>query len=322
MNRFQSRTVPHILITGATGYIGSQLAPLLKERGHGVDTLDLRRLKVRTPGRDTNGESELDLDAGDTLPAYDALVHLAGMSGTGEGCGEDELMRSNADLTARVAGLASRFGVPRLVFASSVLAMVDHSSDIVLSDDVSPRPSTPYGRSKLEAEKHVAGFAAENRLAVSLRIPAVLGRYPKGNWRLLMRLAKSGIPLPVASIGNQRSYVSVATLCDAVEAIVDIPLSVRASGSYLLADDGYLSLRDVLGCMRNGMGLANRFFPVPRTAMIRGLNMMGRRREAQSLFGDLRVDASRFCDRFAMVPEADLKALIERQAADFVREST
>ena len=122
---------PRVLLTGATGYIASQLLPVMRER------YDLRLVDVRTTnahGVTVDGAQVVNLleDPLDQLARHfeevDAVVHLgyyrpAGMSVTGEGKSYlDE--RPNVDMAERVYRLALDAGVRRVVVASS-----NHAAD-------------------------------------------------------------------------------------------------------------------------------------------------------------------------------------------------
>ena len=92
---------------------------------------------------------------------------------------------------------------------------------------------------------------------------AIVGAEARGNWALLERLAASGLPLPFASIVNRRSFVGVETLCEAISALICQTPESRLSGNYCIADEETLSLPDVIGELRQGMGMSPRIFACP-----------------------------------------------------------
>ena len=123
---------PRVLLTGATGYIASQLLPTFRER------YEIRPIDVRDTDRDGNHVTDIrvvDLlnDPDDVIrPLFagcDAVVHLAyhrgsvatGPSGAGRGYADE---RPNVDMADRVLRLSLEEGVRRVVIASS-----NHAAD-------------------------------------------------------------------------------------------------------------------------------------------------------------------------------------------------
>src|SRR5258708_7769375 len=129
----------NVLVTGATGFIGRHLVPHLLACSHAV------RASVR------------DRAAGDSLDGIDAVVHLAARAHVLRETAADpdaEFERVNVDLAECVARRCAEAGIARFVFMSSIGAMAS-ASDEVLRESSPCLPDTPYGRSKLRAERAV-----------------------------------------------------------------------------------------------------------------------------------------------------------------------
>jgi nucleoside-diphosphate-sugar epimerase len=176
-----------VLITGATGFVGSHIAEAFYEAGYEV------RCSVRASSDIRWIEAlpvklvPLDLDQPEKLARVteDAriVVHAAGIT---RACRTDDYHRINAEGTRRLAATAAKTGVHRFILIGSLSA---HGPD-TLSKDGRDRPVSPYGQSKLEAETHLRSFTGQMETVV-LRPAAVYG--PRDtDMLLLFKMARSG----------------------------------------------------------------------------------------------------------------------------------
>ena len=133
----------------------------------------------------------------------------------------DVYRRANRDTTLNLARAAAAARVSRLVFVSSIRVNGSSNSRPFRADDP-PRPDEPYAISKLEAELGLWRIAEETGLeVVVIRPPIVYGPGVKANFRRLLKLAASGLPLPLASIDGLRSLIGVRNLCDLLRTCID-----------------------------------------------------------------------------------------------------
>ena len=219
-----------ILVTGATGFIGSSLGLLLESRGH----------EVRGAGREVRVLEE-------AFRGCEAVVHLANIAHAG--VDPKLIWRVNVDGTARAAELAVASGARRFVYLSSVKA--DH-----------PEQGDHYGRAKLAAEEAVSGVAARSGLeAVILRPPLVYGPRVKANFLALMRAIDRGWPLPFASIENRRSLVYVGNLCDAIGRCLEA--EAPDGRTFFVADGAPVSTPQLCRAIGHALGRPARLFPFP-----------------------------------------------------------
>ncbi len=184
-----------VLVTGATGFVGSHLVEVLAEAGVGVRAL-VRRTS-RTAALEALGiervEGALEDPASMARAAAgtDVVFHLAALT---RARNRDEFFRANAE-GARAAARAAAEAGARLVYLSS-LAAAGPSLDgrrIVESDP--PRPITQYGRSKLAGEEacNSVGGALE---VVVLRAPAVYGPRDRDLYRFFAMAARGIMAMP------------------------------------------------------------------------------------------------------------------------------
>ena len=193
-----------ILITGANSYIGTSFEKYMAQwpDQYQVDTVDMIDGTWRNM----------------SFAGYDAIYHVAGIAHIKETEENAQLYyRVNRDLAVALAEKAKKDGVGHFVFMSSMSVYgMDRG---VITPDTLPSPKSHYGKSKLEAEQAMAQLADETFRIAVLRPPMVYGKNCRGNFQLMLKLAKKSPVFPVVS--NQRSMISIETLCAFVRLILD-----------------------------------------------------------------------------------------------------
>jgi dTDP-4-dehydrorhamnose reductase len=148
-----------ILITGAFGFVGTNLSAYLAEKGHELWALDLLRPQSGRNDECKNGAYSrcFGWEKLDKIPwdEVDAVVHLAGKAhDTRNASDPQSYFEINVGLTAKVIEKFSRQDAKaqrKFILFSSVKAVADRVEG-VLTEDAEPNPQTAYGKSKLEAE--------------------------------------------------------------------------------------------------------------------------------------------------------------------------
>lgn len=317
-----------IFVTGATGFLGRHVVARLIDHGHAL-TLAVRDVR-RCPAawRDVQnisvletGELGPETDFGDALSNADAVVHVAGLAHiTANGSdAEARFMRANAGATEALVRAVQRSSVRSFVHVSSLAAVIPNVMAESVDDSTDRGPATPYGRSKRIAEQHVSKLIERDIFSISLRPPVIVGADARGNWAALEALAATGLPLPFASINNQRSFVSTDTLGDAISLLLEKDWPLNLSGEYCLADNEPLSLAEITRLLREGMGKPHRLFAFPAPAIGLAGTLTGRRQQIAAMIGDLKVDSSRFYQNFGFRPGVPLRTAISRAGTDYMR---
>jgi UDP-glucose 4-epimerase len=124
-----------------------------------------------------------------------------------------------------------------------------------------------------------------------VRPPLVYGAGAKGNFALLARAAKLGVPLPFAAIRNRRAFVSVQNLASFIAS------RLSASGQrfdvFLVADAEQVSTPEFFMRLAKAAGRKARLLPVPEPLLGSLLTLSGRADARQSLIGSLELDISK-----------------------------
>ncbi len=300
-----------VLITGANGFIGQALCSVLSARDERIR----RAVREQDSRRDSTGEESVVVGSIDghtdwaaALRGVDTVVHLAARAHLVRESGSDLLStyrEVNTEGTRRLAEMASKAGVKRFVFLSSVKVNGERTSGRPFTENDIPQPEDAYGISKWEAEQALLNVAhATGMEAMILRPPLVYGPGVKGNFLRLMRLVAHGAPLPLASVANRRSLIHVDNLVDAIIACLN---STAVPGNtYLVSDGEDVSTPDLIRLLAQALGVPARLFPFPVALLKLGAAMLGKRGEIARLADSLQIHSSKIRNALGWRPRVSL----------------
>jgi len=297
--------VKKILVTGASGFVGSAMCSSLLAQGYTVRAA-VRSVDVILSAKCLEviavGEVGAHTDWSAALAGVDCVIHCAGRAHVMLDTEHDALAAFravNVSGTQRLAECAAALGVRRLVFLSSIKVNGESTDGLMrpLGARISERgldalaPENPYAVSKLEAEQALWAVSLKTGLeVVVVRPPLVYGPGVKGNLLRLLRWVARGVPLPLGAAHNQRSFIGLSNLVDLLQCCAEHPV---AAGQTFLASDGHdLSTPQLIRLMAEGMNRPVRLLSIPRVLLQAVGSLLGKRSEIHRLMGSLQVDSS------------------------------
>ena len=251
----------NILITGIHGFVGSNLVMALKSR-HTLYGLDIIAPKKEGIVKTFSWE---DLQNKDTLPSFDAIIHLAGKAHDTKNQSRAQVYFDiNTGLTQKIFDFFLNSSAKKFIFFSSVKAAADSVIGDMLTEDIIPTPVGPYGESKIKAEEYIQDNMPEGKQVYILRPCMIHGPGNKGNLNLLYGVVKKGIPWPLGDFENRRSFTSIDNLCFVVGGLItkDVP-----PGIYHMGDDEALSTNELIAIMCEAMGKKPHIWKVNKEVM-------------------------------------------------------
>src|SRR4051812_27607073 len=200
-----------LLVFGGAGYIGSVVAARLLEAGHDVVVADNLSRGHADAVPDGAALVQVDLDDEPGLATllaggFDGVLHFAALSIVPESVAEPaRYFRTNVGGSVNLLDAMRRAGVPRLVF-SSTAAVYGEPDTVPITEQAVPRPTNPYGASKLAVD-HAIRFqcAATGLGATSLRYFNVAGAH--GRHRERHEPETHLIPLVLEAASGRRGEV-------------------------------------------------------------------------------------------------------------------
>lgn len=290
--------VSHVLITGATGFVGRSLVAELVKQRFSVSAI-CRNTNVNFP----NSVNAVKMpDFNDiknwqaVLKPADVVVHAAGrahITDKNAASSLAEFRRVNTVLTLQIARHAAEAGVKRFIFISSIKVngeMTDLNKPFKSDDQFIP--DDPYGLSKYEAEQGLLKLVRETDMeVVIIRPPLVYGPGVKANFASMMKWVNKGIPLPFGAVHNKRSLLALENLVSFIIHCIDHPKA--ANEIFLISDGEDVSTTQLLRKVAKAMGLKIKLVPVPVSWMRFTAKLLGKQAMADRLFGSLQVDSSK-----------------------------
>ena len=305
-----------LLLTGANGFLGSRLVKAFEFVPDINLTASIRR-PVEMQAAKTIIVQELDAstDWSEALKSQRVVIHAAARAHIMTDDAADPMLeyrRTNVDGTLNLARQAAAAGVKRFIFLSSIKVNGEETKvGRPFNADDMANPLNNYGISKAEAEKGLLKTSSDTGMeVVIIRPPLVYGPNVKGNFAKLSALVAKGVPLPLAMVKNQRSFVAIDNLVDLIITCINHP---KAANQIFFASDGQdLSTPELLNGMAKAMGRNIKFFPLPSSLLSLGAAMIGKKDEADRLLGSLQLDISKTRDVLDWSPVIDVEEGLRR----------
>lgn len=223
-----------VIISGSNSFIGQNLLSTISN---------------------SNGISLRSPDWQETLLSAKVIINLVGKAHDHNGTAtKNDFYYANVELAKEVYKGFIASDAKLLIHISSIAAIEEFEALTPLTETCEHCPISWYGESKLEAEDWLLSASLpKNKKLIILRPPMVHGLGDKGNLGLLYKLITKGIPYPLASFDNKRSFISIDNFCYFIEQII-AKQDQMESGIYHIADDESVSTGDIIKIIKKITG--------------------------------------------------------------------
>lgn len=218
-----------VIIFGSSGFIGKNL---LQKLGSNFNAKGISL-------RDENWRNQ--------TKKCNVFVNLIGKAHDHKGkAREHDYFHANVELTKDVFEDFLNSEASLFIHISSLAALEEFESVEPLTEKDTPNPQSFYGKSKREGEKWLLeqDLSADKKIII-VRPPMVHGAGDKGNLGLLYTLISKGIPYPLSSFDNSRSFISINNFLFFIEEIIKRSDKL-GSGIYHISDDETVSTKEII----------------------------------------------------------------------------
>lgn len=301
-----------VLVTGANGFIGAQLCPLLESQG----------IEVIRATRQNAGDLGDAIDWRPLLRGVDGVVHLAArvhVLRENLSLPLERFRQVNVHATTHLARQAAEMGVKRFVFASTIGVLGVKTEGKPFTEAMPAAPVNDYARSKWEAEQALQRISGETGLeVVTIRPPLVYGAGVKANFYMLMRAMEEKLPLPLGSVKNKRDMVYVGNLVDALLRCLVHP---KAAGeTFVIADGHGVSTPELMRMIAREMQHPARLFPFPTALLHLGAALTRQSAMVHRLTDSLEVDAAYLRQTLDWTPPFSMEEGLQQTVNWFMQE--
>ena len=163
---------------------------------------------------------------------------------------EKDFFKVNVDLVKDIFGAFVSSEASVFIHISSLAALEEFESNKALTEEEACNPDSWYGKSKREAEIWLLSqkLPADKKIII-LRPPMVHGAGDKGNLGLLYKLISKGIPYPLASFQNKRSFISIDNFIFFIKEILNNHTKL-STGIYHISDDEPVSTMQIINIIK------------------------------------------------------------------------
>lgn len=293
-----------LLITGASGFVGSHLVPFLQN--HDYEVLSCSR-SLQGPQVFPTPEELHSKAWTPLLQGVYGVIHLAAQTQLKDDSTQaaEELHNTNVHMTRSLIRAAVQQKVQRVILISSIKVHGEGSHKLLTSS--SPvSPSDSYGMSKWQAEQSLweltQGSSTEG---VILRLPLVYGPGVKGNFLSLLQWVHRGIPLPGEAEQSKRSLLGIGNLCSAIALSLNHP---KASGqTFLVSDEESISTPELIRKLGELMKHQAKIWPIPQKALSLTAKVLGKEDLLRKFLSSSQIDRKEIQERLGWVPPQKLE---------------
>ena len=300
-----------ILLTGGSGFVGSAI---LRDEFF-KEAVSIGRTRPKHHSLHIYSEICADTVYRDLLKNVDIVVHAAGRAHVLTGDLETEKVLMNATnhlATVNLAKQCAAAGVKKFIFLSSVKVLGENTNDGEVFEHCSHlNPHGPYADSKAKAEKSLQQLMGKTQMKiVIIRPPMVYGDKVLGNFKTLVNVIQPILPIPVGSINNRRSFISVNNLVDFIKCCISSPGA--NDSTFLVSDDKDLSTAQLISMLSKKKLGYNAVIKFPVKVLRTIFRITGKSEVYEKLSASLQLDITETKSRTGWQPPKTPFEEIER----------
>lgn len=222
-----------LLLTGASGFVGTNILPLLKEE-YVVDTLGL------------SSQNDYSLNLAESIPclkeSYDVVLHAAGKAHYIPYDEEESqaFFALNFQGTRNLCTALESSGIPKALIFISTVAVYGCNSGTNITEDHPLDGKTPYAESKKKAERYLQGWCDMHKVTLGIiRPPLIAGPNPPGNLGSMLNGIRTGKYCSIAGGKSRKSLLMVQDIAYL------IPPLMEKGGVYNVCDSYQPTFREL-----------------------------------------------------------------------------
>ncbi|MGG5208551.1 NAD-dependent epimerase/dehydratase family protein [Chryseobacterium sp. MIQD13] len=219
----------NIAVFGGSGFVGKNL------------------IQSRLMDAEIQAISLRDTSWKEAAGSADIMINLVGKAHDHKGtASEKDYSFANVELVKEIFDTFIKSDARLLIHISSIAAVEEFESEKPLKEESICNPVSLYGTTKRQAEEWLsAQILPENKKVIILRPPMIHGPGDKGNLGLLYKIISKGLPYPLASFDNSRSFLSIDNFSFFISEIIKNENEIK-TGIYHICDDEPVSTKDII----------------------------------------------------------------------------
>lgn len=320
----KDQKVVRVLITGASGFIGTNLLKKALTK-YKVVTLSRKNIEYSHFNLTQIKISELSskIDIKKPLEKVDVVIHLScSFNPSQKNSLKKQKFLMNFDLLAakNIAEQAINANVKRFIYISSIKVNGEVTDRIKISHNDIPNPCNLYGEAKYKIELKLEEIVRKSKMdLVIIRPPLVYGPGVKGNFNKLISLIHKVPILPIGSVRNYRSFINIDNISDLIFTCIDHPKA--ANQIFLASDDHDVSTIELVTKISKLIGSNLKIIPFPHFILKNILIFFGFRDVHQKFFSSLSIDISKTKKLLNWSPPVTFDEGLKNTAGDYLRKN-
>jgi nucleoside-diphosphate-sugar epimerase len=238
----------NLLLTGASGFLGSYCLPVLAAQSGTLYTLGRRQ--PAGVGAQQHISANLAIEVPVLPQGLDVVVHVAGLAHTIGPKADAQHFEVNAEGTRHLLRALQQSGLPRQFIYISTVAVYGLVQGEKITEDQPIRPTTAYGTSKAKAEEWIQAWCSRHGVGCCiLRLPLVYGSHAPGHWQQMTKALQRGRYVQIGAGTARKSMVAAADVA------AFLPQAWELQGIYHLTDGVHPTLAEVHAALAGQLGV-------------------------------------------------------------------